>query len=233
MGYRTDRYDPTYLEEEERFNDWEVTRGDQLPSYLFAGIYLAAWLAMLPQGGMANWGVSAKALAEGRFSTLGLHMFAHAGLMHLTFNTFAILALGPLLTSLFGRGPQQWARFITVLIAGSMSGALIFLLFHPHGTVPLVGASGGLFAVVGMLARTPTQHGALAPLFSAETKAAAQDFVKNNIWLVIIFTLPLLIAGQEGGLAWEAHLGGFLFGLLSAPWFVRPTTNDTPAPTSA
>ena len=233
MGYRTDRYDPSYREGQDQFVDWHISGQDRVPSYLFAALYVAAWLVMLPSGGMAAWGVSAQSLSEGRLHTLGLHMFAHAGLLHLTFNTTAILALGPPLASLFGRRIGQWTRFVVVLVGGSMIGAFVFLLFHPHSTVPLVGASGGLFAFVGMLARTPKQHGDLAPLFSAETKAAARDFLKENGWLVAIFTLPMLLAGREGGVAWEAHLGGFLFGLLSAPWFVRPIDQAPEAITSA
>ena len=46
------------------------------------------------------------------------------------------------------------------------------------------------------------------------------DFLKANIWLVVLLSVPFLLSGSGGGIAWEAHLGGFLAGFVAAPLFL-------------
>ena len=87
----------------------------------------------------------------------------------------------------------------------------------------MLGASGAIFGLAGFLVRYPYGADTPSPLWSRDTARAVGDFVKTNVILIVLLTVPALLQGQSGGVAWEGHLGGFLFGLLAAPLFVPRT----------
>lgn len=84
----------------------------------------------------------------------------------------------------------------------------------------MVGASGAISGLIGLAARLSSEHRGLVPLVSAEMGRRVRQFVGMNIWLVAIVAVPVLITGGSGGIAWEAHLGGFLVGLMGARLFL-------------
>ena len=81
----------------------------------------------------------------------------------------------------------------------------------------MLGASGAICALLGLLLRLPSEGYELHPIRSDRMKLAAKEFVKANLILILLLTVPALLLGQGGGVAWEAHLGGFIFGLFVAP----------------
>jgi len=135
--------------------------------------------------------------------TLITSMFVHASLTHILFNMISLYFLGSLLLRLVGE-----VRFLEVYLIGGIAGNVLYILLGP-AMVPGVGASGAIFAIGGALAL-------LAPRLP-----------------VVIFPLPipvplwgamtffLLISFVIAGIAWQAHLGGFLFGLLAGVYFRR------------
>lgn len=86
------------------------------------------------------------------------------------------------------------------------------------------GSDGGSFGrhlrCLGATARLSEDGSQLLPLRSKQVLRATRDAVVVN--LVLFLPLFLLSGGDGGGLAWEAHLGGFLFGLLAIPRLARP-----------
>ncbi len=53
--------------------------------------------------------------------------------------------------------------------------------------------------------------------------------IPKNIWLFLILSAPAFLTGHPGGLAWEAHLGGFLAGLFLGPLFLaKSSTAERP-----
>ncbi|MEM7205874.1 MAG: rhomboid family intramembrane serine protease [Planctomycetota bacterium] len=71
------------------------------------------------------------------------HAFLHGGLLHLAFNSYFLLSLGPMLENTLGS-----VRFAAVYILGAVGGGLGGCLWH-SATTPLVGGSGALFAMMG------------------------------------------------------------------------------------
>ena len=191
-----------------------------LPGLVVLTAIWAAWLLHLPQGSMASWGVSAAALAAGRLETLATHMFAHAGLLHIGFNSVVLFGLaGPLVTWM-GPAPGSWLRFFAFYALAGLAGAALYLAVNPAGTIPVVGASGAISGLIGLVSRLSDEHGGLVPLFSSEMGRRIWHFVRANLWLVLLFSVPILLLGAGGGIAWEAHLGGFIAGLLGARLFL-------------
>ncbi|HTN14902.1 MAG TPA: rhomboid family intramembrane serine protease [Sphingomonadaceae bacterium] len=193
----------------------------QWPGWALIGVLVAAFLWHLPHGSvMVEWAISAEILRAGYWQNIILHMFAHAGFMHIAFNCMALASLSPHVAFRLGTGPDGWLRYLALFLMCGLAGLALFLAIHPDGNVPMLGASGAIFGFAGFLVRYPPGVPGTMPLWSGETGRALVDFVKTNLFLIAILTLPALLAGQSGGVAWEGHLGGFLFGLLAAPAFV-------------
>jgi membrane associated rhomboid family serine protease len=176
------------------------------------------WVSIARGGGaVTRCGLSASALSEGKFETIFLHMFAHAGAMHLVMNMTALAGIGPALTSRLGRPPLNWLRFVLLFFLSGLAGAALFLALHPTGSVPMVGASGALYGLIGLLIRTQTDGGTVISIKNKRVRRIGWDLVKQNAFLFVLLAMLAWTSGTAGGLAWEAHLGGFLFGLCVGP----------------
>lgn len=187
-----------------------------------AGVLVAAFVWQMFNGGPLPWGLSGQAMAEGRLHTLASHMFVHGGVAHLMMNLGGLMALTGVVMGRFGRGTGAWLRYLLLFGLSGLSGAALYLALHPAGVVPMVGASGAICGLWGAAARY-APDGGVAPLRSAQVRRNVVPFVQMNVILFLILFALVRLSGGVGGLAWEAHLGGFLFGLLLGPWFApRP-----------
>tara|TARA_R110002051_G_C8593707_1_gene479214 strand:- start:56 stop:757 length:702 start_codon:yes stop_codon:yes gene_type:complete len=206
---------------------------DTTPAVVLTAIFIAVLVAEITAGGGAAWGLSGQALAEGRWHTLGSHMFAHAGLGHLWMNSAALLALtAPVMTRLGGvRSPGAWVRYGLLFGMSGLAGAIVFLALHPFGQIPMVGASGAICGLWGAATRIGPD-GDMVPLRSSPVWTQVKAFLRMNLVLFAVLFGLVWLSGGQGGLAWEAHLGGFLFGLLAMPRLVpilAPAPNPAPA----
>jgi membrane associated rhomboid family serine protease len=216
---------------------FQAEDAEPLPWYMHlpAGVLASAcvlgffWL-LIGYGvdGGARWGVSGAALSEGRFETIFQHMFAHANAMHLTMNVTALLAFGGGLTSRFGRPPLNWLRFLTLFFLSGFAGAGLYLAVHPMGTVPMIGASGAIYGLVGLWVRTTADREVVEDMTSARVRRVS--LIKRNAFLFLLLGLLSWSLGEPGGLAWEAHLGGFLFGLIIGPKLLPRIESPEPQP---
>lgn len=191
-----------------------------VPSSLLGTVCVVAWvwhLAALGVDGMSDWGVSAATLSQRRFDTVVLHMFAHGGAIHLSMNVSMLAAIGGVLTSRLGPTPISWARFLMLFVCSGLSGAALYVLLHPAGTVPMLGASGALYGLLGLLIRAPVNGKGPLSVKSLKIRRISWGLVKQNVFLFALLAIMAWSNGTAGGLAWEAHLGGFLFGLLVGP----------------
>ena len=215
--------------------DWLVPWHAYLPTVLLAAGMTGVWLLHFPRG-MSSWGISGSALAEGRYDTVALHMFAHGPLVHILMNMVALVAIGGPLVARLGAPPAAWGRFLAFFVLSGLAGMAGYLAFHPHGTVPMLGASGALYGLLGLLLRLPPEPGPLLSLRTERMRRAVLQLVKDNFWLFVVLILPALLSGGQGGLAWEAHLGGLLFGLFAGPCFLpreELEAGEMPAPETA
>ncbi len=187
---------------------------------LLALCWLAWGWSLVTQGGdMREWGVSAAALQEGRWDTLWLHMFAHAGLFHIGMNSLVLFAFGGPVVWAMGGGIGGSLRFLAFYLLAGLAGALLYVGLNPEGTIPAVGASGAISGMIGFISRLGSKA-QLLPLASNGMWARIWEFVKANLILIAIFAIPFFLGGTGILIAWEGHLGGFLFGLLAAGLFM-------------
>lgn len=209
-----------------RFRQGGVTlpRGAHAPGLVLLALIWAAWLWHLPEGGdMREWGISAAALAQGRWDTLLLHMFAHAGLLHIAMNSAVLAGFAPILVLAMGGAAGSRlggaVRFFAFYLLAGLAGALLYVAINPGGNIPAVGASGAISGMIGFVSRLDGRGG-LLPVLSGVLGRRIWDFVKANLILIVLFAIPFFLGGTGMLIAWEGHLGGFLFGLFFAGPFV-------------
>ncbi len=177
------------------------------------------WLAHPRPGELAPWGVSATALASGRYETILLHMFAHGGFFHLLMNSLGLLEIGGLVTARLGGFGRGWARALLAYGLAGLSSMAFYLSFHPQGNVPMIGASGAIYGLVGLLLGIRLIE-ELEDVELARLPGAVALFVRNNLLFLMLLLIGGVLAGIGSSVAWEAHLGGFLFGLCVGPWLL-------------
>jgi membrane associated rhomboid family serine protease len=150
-----------------------------------------------------------------------LHTFVHGGWLHLIMNIFGLLAFGtPIarwLDLTLGQAKGNLA-FLVVFFSAALVGALAenaYLLLTNAPSAVLVGASGGLMGLIGILVRLNYGRAITPmPLFSPAVLKAAAPWIGLNI-LIAFIGMP----GVSGSVAWAAHLGGFFVGMLLADLF--------------
>ena len=136
--------------------------------------------------------------------TVFSYMFVHAGWTHIIFNMLTLYFFGTFALALVGEG----AMIITYLVGGIMGGLLFFVL-NSHSAVPMVGASGAIYALGGLLmVMRPNAKVITFPIP-----------VPMPLWIAILG--GFLIVSFLPGVAWEAHLGGILFGAAIGYYFRR------------
>lgn len=133
--------------------------------------------------------------------TIITSMFTHASLWHILVNMLALYFYGSFLNRLVGIG-----RFLIVYLLGGILGNIFFLLLAPQFVVG-IGASGAIFALGGALAvLTPNLRVYIFPLP-----------VAMPLWVAVIG--GFIILSFVPGIAWQAHLGGLVFGLIAGYFF--------------
>lgn len=135
------------------------------------------------------------------------YQFLHGGWVHVGVNMLSLAAFGAPVERLLG--PRRFLLFY--LSAGIVAG-LVHVLFFPDSTDPVVGASGaisGVFGAVLMLLRNAGRMSSLLPV--------AGIWIALNIFFGVFGGTPG--AGGEP-VAWLAHIGGFVYGLVAIRLFV-------------
>lgn len=210
----------------------EDVRAGGLPGLLTVAALVAAYVGEWFVGGPAALGVSREALSNGRWWVLLTHPVTHAGHWHLWMNCGALLSMSLPVRLMLGRRSAGWLRYFALLIASAAAAAAAYLAIHADDGLPMVGASGAICGLWGLLVRSDLESRRLRPLASREVLLGLRDFSISN---AVLFGLLFMLAqsqGAAGGLAWEAHLGGFLLGLLAAPLFVPDVRDEERSATS-
>jgi len=148
------------------------------------------------------------------------HLFLHGGFLHLVLNMAMLLAFG---TAIERR--MSAISFAALYVLCGVSGAALWVAFHPYSINPLLGASGAISGMLGSVGRINLM-GAPVQGMPFRNRKAALAFVL--LWLVFNFVfgvIGLKLFGMEGDVAWEAHLGGFMVGFILVNSFSPPATN--------
>ncbi|MDQ7038664.1 MAG: rhomboid family intramembrane serine protease [Aquificota bacterium] len=146
--------------------------------------------------------------------TLFTHMFLHGGWFHIIGNMWFLWVFGDNVEDRLGRF-RYLVFYLTCGLGAALAQTSVSLLFG-GGTVPMVGASGAVSGVLGAYMRM-FPHArvlALVPVFFFLTFVEIPALIFIGLWFLVqivngIVSLP---AVGLGGVAWYAHIGGFLVG---------------------
>lgn len=193
---------------------------------------IGAFAVEMNTGGPEIWGLSRNSLTQGRWSTIASYAMAHANLIHLWLNCSALLGLTVSARPILGVGITSWGRYFGLLLAAGLASGVTYLLLHPADGLPMVGASGAICGLWGLIVRCDLKTKEVHALRSKAVWHGVRSFALNNAILFSLIFVLVRLSGEVGGLAWEGHLGGFLLGLLIAPWIVVPATFSLAEPAS-
>ncbi|WP_367025961.1 rhomboid family intramembrane serine protease [Methylococcus sp. ANG] len=152
--------------------------------------------------------------------TLVTHMFLHGGWFHIIGNMWFLWVFGDNVEDVMGP-----VRFVGFYVLCGLAAAAAQIASDPTAAVPMVGASGAIGGVMGAYARLYPRTQVITLIFLGFywTTVAVPAFAMLGYWFFIqlISGLPAL-GGASGGVAFWAHVGGFLAGLLLVGPMHRP-----------
>lgn len=160
--------------------------------------------------------LSGDAIAAGQWQTLLTSIFLHGGVFHLLMNASALLPFGLIVARRMGPTTGGQLRFLAFYLLAGIAGGLLWLALA-GGQGAVVGASGAIFGLWGAVTRI-SPHGRLHPLFS---RAVARQ-IPGPLIANVLVTLAFNGLGGGPGIAWQAHLGGFVFGIATIGLFLPP-----------
>lgn len=153
---------------------------------------------------------------EGVFMPLATHMFIHSGWLHLIANMWSLWIFGDNVEDVMG--PWRFLAFYTLCGFGALA---VHVITEPTSAVPVVGASGAIAGVMGAYfflyphARVVTFIPIIIIPFVFEIPAV---FYLGAWFMTQVFS-GMLASGGGAGVAWWAHIGGFVAGMLLLRFF--------------
>ena len=191
-----------------------------------------AWFALVPER-ISHLQWSEPVTAAAALLTLVSSIFLHAGVLHVAGNMLYLLVFGPAVEGRLGH-----ARFFGFYLAAGIIACLATVAMAPQSRVPVIGASGAIAGVLGgYFVLYP--GGRISTVLPASLVLRRVE-IPAILYLLTWFGLQLYlgISSQPtgplfGGVAWWAHVGGFLFGVAAAPLIARKPVKRRRAPTKA
>ena len=147
-------------------------------------------------------------------------MFLHGSWMHLLGNMWFFWIFGNNIEDSMGH-----VRFIVFYLLGGIAAALLQVFMNPMSPVPMVGASGAISGIMGayLMLYPRVKVYALLPLGFIMTTVALPAWMMLGYWMLLQFFGGLqTVGGAGGGVAFWAHIGGFVAGLVLIKFFARP-----------
>jgi len=161
--------------------------------------------------------IPAQIISGHHWITVFTAMFMHGSWSHIIGNMIFLWAFGPEIEDAMGR-----ARYLVFYLVGGLVAMLAQIVADPHSTVPNLGASGAIAAVMGAFIVTYPRDRIKAVLLIFVFVRIT--FIPAALLIGFWFLTQLVHAGavaqvQRGGVAYLAHVGGFIFGVLTARLF--------------
>ncbi|MBI4427697.1 MAG: rhomboid family intramembrane serine protease [Ignavibacteriales bacterium] len=185
---------------------YEVSLGPQLEEFF-------AQYAVIPHNVVAT--VSGPPFHIAPVFSLFSSMFLHGGWLHLGGNMLYLWIFGDNVEDKLGHG-----RYLIFYFLCGLAASVVHIVIDPVSTVPTVGASGAISGILaGYLVMFPRARVVtVIPIFVFLQVAELPALVVLGMWFVIQFFNGFISLGYEtagmGGVAWWAHIGGFIAGLV-------------------
>lgn len=160
-----------------------------------------------------GWG-AAHGLSRWDLLPFATSMFLHGGFMHILSNLWTLWVFGPALEDRLGPG-----RFLALYLLSGVAAALLHTLFNWSSAVPALGASGAIAGVIAAYARRFPYAwvNVLQPIVIVPVFFMMPALLFAGIWFatqLVQAAGALAMPAGAGGIAWWAHIGGFLTGWL-------------------
>jgi membrane associated rhomboid family serine protease len=166
------------------------------------------------QAFVTRWSLIPAEIVSGHhLVTILTGMFLHGGWSHILGNMVFLWAFGPEVEDAMGR-----ARYFLFYIAGGVVASLVQVAANAHSTIPNLGASGAIAAVMGaFVVMYPGDRIKTLLFFLVSVRVR---FIPAALLIGLWFAAQLINVGavaqvQTGGVAYAAHVGGFIFGSLT------------------
>jgi membrane associated rhomboid family serine protease len=210
---------------------YDTVRSRRVPiaNWLLIGLNVLVFLyeISLSQAGLANltrtWGLVPAALVgapQRAWPTIFTSMFLHGGWFHILSNMWVLFIFGDNVEDRMGGG-----RYLFFYLLSGTAAALLQSLLLPTSRVPMIGASGAIAGVLGayLLLYPRARIASLVPILFIFTIIDIPAPIFLLFWFVSqLFSGWLSLGGSGGsGVAWFAHVGGFVFGMLAVFIFAR------------
>jgi membrane associated rhomboid family serine protease len=153
-------------------------------------------------------------------SHLFTSMFLHGSWMHLLGNMWFLWIFGNNIEDSMGG-----MRFLAFYLLCGLAAALLQVFLNPSSGIPMVGASGAISGVMGayLVLFPRVRVFAMVPMGVVMTSVALPAWTMLLYWFLIQFVGGLADAqGDSGGVAFWAHVGGFIAGVVLVKLFARP-----------
>jgi membrane associated rhomboid family serine protease len=161
--------------------------------------------------------IPADVVAGRHWITILTAMFMHAGWLHILGNMVFLWAFGPEVEDAMGR-----LRYMAFYLLSGLVASLAQIAAMPASTVPNLGASGAIAGVMGAFLITyPRDHIRTLILFGWFARITfIPAALLIGLWFLIqFFSQVVAVADVQGGVAYVAHVGGFIFGVVTARIF--------------
>lgn len=145
-------------------------------------------------------------------------MFLHGGWMHLIFNMLYLWVFADNIEDAMGR-----VKFILFYLLCGFCAALSQALIDPSSTIPMIGASGGLAGILGayMMIHPRAAIRVLMVILIFIRFISLPAWLVLGVWIAGQFVSASGSADGAGGVAYFAHIGGFIAGAVLAPFFIH------------
>ena len=176
-----------------------------------------------------TWSVVPLRLIHGHHAiTLLTSMFMHGGWLHIIGNMIYLWAFGPAIEDAMGS-----FRFLFFYLAGGLVAMFAQVLGDPWSTIPVLGASGAIAAVMGAFVVTFPRdriRTVLWILIFIRVTYIPAIFLIGFWFLMQVVNLGSVAEVRTGGVAYLAHIAGFLFGVITGRFLRNPRRIAYPMP---
>ena len=160
-------------------------------------------------------------LAPARFLPLFTSMFWHGGWLHLLGNMLYLWIFGDNVEDKLGHG-----RYLVFYLLGGLGAALVQVALSPESTLPTIGASGAIAAVLGAYLVSFPRSRVLTfiPVFFLPWFVEIPAVIYLAFWFLLQILSGVVALNSPGssGIAWWAHVGGFIAGIALVKMMAPP-----------
>jgi membrane associated rhomboid family serine protease len=170
--------------------------------------------ALLDKALQESFALTPVLLRQGHFELLFTHIFLHGNWTHVLFNAAACLIFATPVIRAFGKGFGATLSFLGFFLMCGVAAGLGYCLVNMSSAVQMVGASGAIYGLIGASSRIAGVRGVsggIVPLTNPRILSSAAVWIGINLATAL---LPFLPGGQGIVIAWQAHIAGYLFGVL-------------------